>query len=116
MKKKLSTCFYLTPMTSEFDNVFDHLKSKLCQKKKIEVVRLKETLFRSEVYWDAIKEEISCASCIIADLTNNNPNVLIEVGVALNACKFLTLITQEKNYKAPSNISQLHIETSEKVA
>lgn len=60
---------------------------------------------------DASNSFIARSDCIVADVTNNVPNVLLEVGIALAMDKTIVLVAQEKT--AEASLQQLAIEHSE---
>jgi nucleoside 2-deoxyribosyltransferase len=56
---------------------------------------------------EMIVGELARADCVVADLTNHNPNVLVEVGLAQAMGKILFLITQadeESSARIPATL------------
>lgn len=86
-------CFVLMPFRDELRPVYeDHVK------RTVEQLGLRcrraDDIFRNTAIIEDIWEQINSARVIIADLTDKNPNVFYEVGVAHTLGKEVVLITQ----------------------
>lgn len=67
-------------------------------KKSIQVSRVDTRTIKSENLADHIEQNIADADVIIADLTESNPNVHIEIGFILALRKPLIFITQDRKF------------------
>lgn len=86
-------CFVLMPFRKELAPIYeDHIK-KVVKKLKLDTKRADDFFNTSEIIED-IWESICTARLIIADLTDKNPNVFYEVGIAHTLGKNVVLITQ----------------------
>ena len=83
---------FMMPFSSEFTSVYDDVKEKLedfgywCQ-------RADDMWIHSEIMTDII-ELICTSTVIVCDLSNKNPNVFYEAGIAHTLGKEVILITQ----------------------
>jgi hypothetical protein len=85
--------FVLMPFTEELEVIYaDHIK-KVAQKLNLRCRRA-DDIFSNSVIIEDIWDFINRARLIIADLTNKNPNVFYEVGLAHVVGKPVVLITQ----------------------
>jgi nucleoside 2-deoxyribosyltransferase len=66
-------------------------------KQKVRLERLDHTGIAMEKLEDHLIASINKADVIIADLTNNNPNVFLEVGMAIMRNKKIILISQDRD-------------------
>ena len=74
-------CFVAMPFRSHLSNVYDAVElvvKKFCGMK----CERADKIMRSERIGDNIREGINRARIVIADLTDNNPNVFYEIGLA----------------------------------
>lgn len=99
-------CFFLMPFSSDFDLIYGTIKSKLNNDGFI--CNRADEIAGSTPILSKILNEISKSQYIIVDLTNSNPNVYYELGIAhtLKEARNVLLIKQ-KSYKAPFDISHL---------
>lgn len=99
-------CFFLMPFSSDFDLIYGTIKSKLNNEGFI--CNRADEIAGSTPILSKILNEISKSQYIIVDLTNSNPNVYYELGIAhtLKEARNVLLIKQ-KSYKAPFDISHL---------
>lgn len=85
-------CFILMPFHEPFDTIYnEHIKSTI--EKKFRVKRA-DTIFKSSEIIEDIWEYINKAKFIIADVTEKNPNVFYELGIAHTVGKEVFIITQ----------------------
>jgi guanylate kinase len=87
-------CFVLMPFRDDLNPVYDDVIVPVCDELGITVSRA-DKIFSSRPIVDDIREAVSTASIIIADLTDKNPNVFYEVGMCHALGKTVVLITQE---------------------
>ena len=97
-------CFVLMPFSKEMQPIYNNHIKKVCKKLNINVRRA-DQIFSTNPLMDDINKSVLNASVIIADLTNNNPNVFYETGICHALGKTVILITQEET--APTDL--MHI-------
>lgn len=99
-------CFFLMPFNNEFDLIYGTIKKALNDAEFI-CNRADEILGSTPII-SKILNEIMKSQYIIVDLTNSNPNVYYELGIAhsIKEARNVLLIKQ-KNYKVPFDISHL---------
>lgn len=81
VRKFLDTCFVLMPFGGYFDRYYQEIYTKAINDAGFESVRADE-IFTTGSVVDQIWEHISKAKVLLADLTDKNPNVFYEVGLA----------------------------------
>jgi hypothetical protein len=86
-------CFVMMPFTDSFNTVYTEAIRPAIVKCQMDCIRADEDLTLGGVV-DRIQERINSATLCIADLTENNPNVFFEVGLANAATKPTILIAQ----------------------
>jgi len=87
-------CFILMPFREPFDTIYkEHIKPTI--EKKFRTKR-SDTIFKSSEIIEDIWEHINKAKFIIADVTEKNPNVFYELGIAHTVGKEVFIITQNK--------------------
>lgn len=89
-----ATCFVLSPLSGEFDAIYEDVICKVLSVKKITYRRADEIYGVSPIIED-IEEAIADADFLIAELTGRNPNVFYELGLAHAAKKPVILLTQQ---------------------
>lgn len=94
--RDMSKCFVMMPIKKGFDEVYDHIIKPLLADIGINAVRGDE-IFSSNPIIEDIWREIQSAGWIIADLTERNPNVLYELGLAHGINRDVILLTQKIN-------------------
>ncbi len=101
-----NTCFFLMPFNEEFDMVYGEIKSKLTDI-GVKCSRVDEENGSYPIISKVIKKIIA-AQFIIVDLSNSNPNVFYELGIAhtFKDARNILLI-KNKNDKAPFDITHL---------
>jgi len=88
-------CFILMPFGEPFDTIYkNHIKPTI--EKKFRITRA-DDIFKSSEVMEDIWEHINKAKFLIADLTERNPNVFYELGIAHTVGKEPLLIAQDKN-------------------
>jgi hypothetical protein len=88
-----SMCFVLMPFGKDWsDGIYDTLE-KILKQKNLDAVRADDShgSFIMEDIWTKINQ----AGLIIADVTDQNPNVMYELGIAHTVGKPMILITQD---------------------
>ena len=88
-------CFVLMPFNTNFNQVYSKGIKPAIKKSKLISKRADEIFDVQPVVQD-IWEYINKASLIVADLTDRNPNVFYEVGLAHALPKRLIILTQRK--------------------
>ena len=102
------TCFVIMPFSYDLDNTYMTIET-VATGRKIQCVRADNISTTSEPILSKICTQISQAYFIIVDITNLNPNVFYELGIAhvlRDANK--VLIIKEEQTLCPSDISHLH--------
>lgn len=101
---KRNSCFVLMPFREPLKPVFeDHIKPTL-EALGLHVFRA-DGIFSTRPVMDDIMESVRTARIIVADLTDNNPNVFYETGICHALGKSVILITQ--NTEVPFDLSHL---------
>lgn len=77
-------------------------------KDEFEIVRA-DTMYHSDRIDDKIFEQLQTSDLVIADLTNNNPNVFLEVGYRMALDMPLIFIMQENSLPIPFDIRTTNI-------
>jgi len=91
---KNKQCFVLMPFKPDFDEIYEDIKDAV-EKSDLECQRA-DDIFHNNTIIDFIKQKITSSLFCIADLTEKNPNVFYEVGLAHAMDKKVILITQNK--------------------
>lgn len=86
-------CFVLMPFSEELKPIYDDHIVKVVKTKNMTAQRADEIYSVNLITWD-IWEKINRARIIIADLTNKNPNVFYELGLAHAIGKEVIIIAQ----------------------
>jgi hypothetical protein len=88
-------CFFLMPFSEEFDGIYGHIKKSLHSSGY--VCNRADEILGSKPIMNKILNEILRSHYIIADLTNQNPNVFYELGIAhtFKDAQNIILITQK---------------------
>ena len=91
-------CFIIMPFKKEknLNHVYnDHIK-KIIESFELRCIRA-DDIFKHEMIMEDIWEQICIAKFIIGDLTDKNPNVFYELGMAHTLGKRVLLITQSED-------------------
>jgi len=107
----INLCFVLMPFEVAFDPVYEAIKAGAenahMQCERADAVRDNQAVI------EKIKKSIQRAGLIVADMTDNNPNVFYEIGYAHGLGKECLLITQTPSENAPFDLRHLeHIKYS----
>ena len=86
VREFLDTCFVMMPFGSWFDRYYHEIYVPAIKEAGLEPVRADE-LFSTGSVVEQIWEQITKAKVLIADLTDKNPNVFYELGLAHAAVK-----------------------------
>ena len=97
-------CFVLMPFKDTLRPVYDDHICKVCNELNFSVTRA-DQIFSVNPIIDDILQAVKDADIIIADLTDNNPNVFYEIGICHMLKKQVILITQ--NESAPFDLSHI---------
>jgi hypothetical protein len=88
-----SACFVLMPFADKFQPIYEDHIQRIVTEAGLSSQRADEIASTNLITWD-IWERINKARFLIADLTDRNPNVFYEVGVAHAISKDVILLTQ----------------------
>lgn len=88
-----SLCFVLMPFSSEYDLVYRRLIKPAAETSGLEVLRA-DDIYSPGVITEQIRAAIHQSRICIADISDKNPNVLYEVGIAHTLDKTTILISQ----------------------
>ena len=103
-----SGCFVLMPFSPSMKPIYEDHICKVCSDIGITVSRA-DNIFKPGPVMEALIEQVTSARYVIADLTDNNPNVFYELGICHEMGKKVVLITQ--NSQVPFNVRhQRHIQ------
>ncbi len=92
-EKRSNHCFYLCPFSEPFNTIYsDHVVPAV--KSQDVTIERSDEIFGTQPIIEDIWEGINSASLIIADVTNRNPNVMYEIGMAHTVGKPVIIITQ----------------------
>lgn len=107
-KLQSNTCFVIMPFSDDLDNTYMVIES-VAESMNIVCTRADNISTTSEPILNKICTQISQAYFIIVDITNLNPNVFYELGIAhvLRDAKKV-LIIKEVQTPCPSDINHLH--------
>lgn len=90
-------CFVLMPFQTKFDSIYKNIIKKVVENDaKFTCIRADE-IFGTKPIIEDIWEHIKKAKFLIADLTDRNPNVFYELGIAHALNKNVILLTQDIN-------------------
>lgn len=92
-RKKQKHCFYLCPFVEPFNTIYaDHIKPTI-EGLGFTVERADE-IFGTQPIIEDIWDGINSSEIVIADVTNRNPNVMYEIGMAHTVGKPVVIVTQ----------------------
>lgn len=113
---QINTCFVVMPFSEDLDNTYMVIESA-ASAMGIQCTRADCVSTTSEPILNKICTQISQAYFIIVDITNLNPNVFYELGIAhvLRDAKKV-LIIKEDDTECPSDIKHLHYYAYSKIA
>jgi hypothetical protein len=102
--------FMVMPFSDEVANHnYQHSIRPICDNFNLEVRRADEIFSTSPIYDDIVKE-IQDASIIIVDITNKNPNVFYELGMAHTLKQGRTIMVTQDGFKEmPFDIAHFRI-------
>lgn len=89
-------CFIIMPYTDKLNPIYENIIKPVIKDLKLECLRADE-IFTSKSIIEDIWNNIKKARFIIADLTDRNPNVFYELGLAHALNKEVILLTQNIN-------------------
>ncbi|WP_159104636.1 ClpX C4-type zinc finger protein [Plantactinospora sp. BB1] len=92
-RKKRRHCFYLGPFREPFNTIYAQQIVAALTKEGVTVSRADE-IYSTDVIIEDIWEGINTAHFIVADVTDKNPNVLYEIGMAHTIGKPVLIISQ----------------------
>lgn len=99
-------CFFLMPFSDDFDGIYGAIKQ--CLNDAEFICNRADEISGSTPIITKILTEIMKSQYIIVDLTDSNPNVFYELGIAHTIKEARNvLLLKQKNYKVPFDISHL---------
>lgn len=91
--KSVDTCFVISPFGEPFDTYFVHIVKPALEECGLYAIR-GDSLYRPTTIVDDIWQGIRDAKLLIAELTDRNPNVFYELGLAHAISKPVILISK----------------------
>lgn len=95
--------FVMMPYKEPYEGIYHNVTSRAIEKCGLESVIVKDVAFTGPIA-DKIHDLITESAICIADLTDANPNVMYEVGIALTLAKPVVFITQGEIRNIPFDI------------
>ena len=89
----VDTCFVISPFGEPFDTYFSHIVKPALEDCGLYAIR-GDSLYRPTTIVDDIWQGIRDAKLLIAELTDRNPNVFYELGLAHAISKPVILISK----------------------
>ena len=89
-------CFIIMPFTDKLNPIYESIIKPVIKDLKLECLRADE-IFTSKPIIEDIWDNVKKARFLIADLTERNPNVFYELGLAHALNKEVILLTQDIN-------------------
>ncbi|MCB2211272.1 hypothetical protein KQI52_04065 [bacterium] len=102
---KTRKCFVVMPFNSKLHYFYLFIKEYVEKKYDITVER-GDTKILTKPMMDKIRESVQSADIIIGDISDKNPNVFYELGMAYMMKKKIIYITSEDPASAPVDIRQ----------
>lgn len=99
------TCFFVMPFRPELNFVFLYLQCYLEDRHGL-TVRRGDTSVLTKALMDKVEDEIRAADLIVGDITDANPNVFYELGIAHALGKPVIFMTQQAPESAPVDLRQ----------
>lgn len=90
-------CFVLMPFASKYQPIYDDHIRPVVESAGLKCQRVDEVAGTNSITWD-IWERINRARLLIAELTDQNPNVFYELGLAHAISKDVILVTQSMDF------------------
>jgi hypothetical protein len=97
------TCFVLIPFKESFKEVYEKAYRHVCKKNNLDCWRVDEKYTPGQITEEIVKGIIS-ADIVIADLTDKNPNVFYELGIAHAATHNKTILVSRRAESLPFDI------------
>lgn len=95
MSKTKRNCFVLMPFADALREVYDQVFKPVCDQNDIDCWRVDEIAKPGSITQDIVRGIIE-ADLVIADLTNKNPNVFYELGIAHSVGNKTIMVSQHK--------------------
>lgn len=96
VKVNENLCFIIMPFTDKLNPIYESIIKPVIKDLKLECLRADE-IFKSKPIIEDIWDNIKKSRFLIADLTERNPNVFYELGLAHALNKEVILMTQDIN-------------------
>jgi uncharacterized protein YutE (UPF0331/DUF86 family) len=97
-------CFVVMPYQAEFETVYELLISPVCRKFGLGLLRIHERIAQNIT--EAVRTLVQQARLCVADLSNPNPDILYELGIAQALGKPIVLITRQIS-EIPPNLASI---------
>jgi hypothetical protein len=104
--KQAHICFVAMPFRADLNYFYLYLQHYLNQKHGLHVERGDHQILTKPIL-EKIRAQILRADVIIADISDRNPNVFYELGLAHAAEKAVIIITQDDINDAPTDVRHL---------
>ena len=101
--KEVPKAFVVMQFSTPYNELYQEVIKHVCKKFKLDVIRADETYGPGIILTD-ITQKINESRLIIAEISNQNPNVFYEVGYA-HALNKPTILIAENNTKLPFDVS-----------
>ncbi|MCB1906121.1 MAG: hypothetical protein KDH15_02030 [Rhodocyclaceae bacterium] len=98
-------CFFVMPFRPELNFVYLYLQRYLEDRHGL-TVRRGDTSVLTKALMDKVETEIRAADVIVGDITDANPNVFYELGIARALGKPVLFMTQQAPESAPVDLRQ----------
>ncbi len=93
-EERKPTAFVIMPFDEGFDEIYDDFLAQTLREAGLEVSRADDIRSSQNILKDIVRS-INKSSLIVADLTDSNPNVFYELGLAHALNKPIIMLTQE---------------------
>jgi len=100
-------CFVLMPFEEPYTEIYEKLIKPIVEKEGL-TCKKADDIFSTQSVIEDIWENINKASLIIAEISDNNPNVMYELGICHSIGKNVMMITQNPK-NIPFNFRHLRI-------
>jgi FMN phosphatase YigB (HAD superfamily) len=98
------TCFVIMPFAAEFDDVWEDAIGPAAATAGFRCIRADDTISPGSIMKDVVAR-IFAADVIVADLSNLNPNVFYELGIAHTIGDKTVMLCDKANPKLPFDLS-----------
>lgn len=100
-------CFVVMGESETYDNIYFNIIEKVISSYGLRSVRTKELSIKGRSLLDDVRTTILQSKFIICDITSQSPNVMYELGIAVESKKTIILLTQRS--EIPYHVSELYV-------